>query len=147
MNLNQRIDARRAQKTEHQHVAPKQEPVQRETPGQAISTSQIQQEQEHKQQFDDFQREHGRHATSEKEFDQWAAKRAQEPPQQAQVKGDDREWEAAMHKEAAAPTLKDSKPIEIPNRQDALDRVTAERQEQAKQLDMEPNTKKHQLSR
>lgn len=147
MNLKARLDARREQQTAQQQAAPQQEPMQRETPGQAINSSMIREEKEHKQDFDAFKRANNRHATSEKEFDQWHAQQKQEPKQQAQVQGDDRQWEAAMRNEAAAPTLKDSKPIEMPKRQDALDRVAAERQGQAKQLDMDPKAKKHQLSR
>lgn len=149
MNLKQRLDARRDQQPAQQQQAPKQEPVQRETPGQAISSSQVKQEQEHKQQFDAFQREHNRPARSEKEFDQWQAKQqqAKQEPKQEQPKMDDRQWEAAMRKEVASPTLKDNKPIELPNREDALDRITNQRQEQAKQMDMDPNVKKRQLTR
>lgn len=146
MNLQERIAARREQQSAPQNSAPKQEPVQSEAKGQVINSAIIKGEQEHKQQFDAFKTAHGRHATSEKEFDQWQAKQQQEPKQQAEAKGYDREWDVAMRKEVAAPVMKDNKPI-VPDRQDALDRVASQRQEQAKQLDMDPTTKKHQLSR
>lgn len=149
MNLKQRLDARRDQQASVQQQAPKQEPVQRETQGQAISNSQIKQEQEQKQQFDAFQRVHNRPANSEKEYDQWHAKQQQgkQEPKQEQPQVDDRQWEAAMHKEVASPTLKDNKPIDIPSKKDALDRITSERQEQAKTQDMDPSIKKNQLKR
>ena len=144
MNFKQRLDARREQQSVHSQPPEVQELVRREAAGQAISSSQIREEQEHKQQFDAFKGAHGRHAVSVKEFDQWqATQRQTRAPLQPKV--DDRAWEVAMHREVAAPVLKDRKPIELPAKQDSLDRVASQRQEQAKQMDMDPMIKKRQF--
>lgn len=145
MNFKQRLDARREQLPDQSKQPEVQEAVRREAAGQAISSSQIREEQEHKQWFDAFKETHGRHAHSEKEFDQWQAMQRQTQTA-AQPKADDRAWDVAMRREVAAPVLRDRKPIYLPAQQDALDRVASQRQEQAKQLDMDPMIKKRQFS-
>ena len=144
MNFKQRLDARRDQLPEQSQRPEVQEVVRREAAGQAISSSQIREEQEHKQRFDAFKEAHGRHAFSEKEFDQWQAQQRQRQPS-AQPRVDDRAWDVAMRREVVTPVLKDRKPIDLPAKMDALDRVASQRQEQAKQLDMDPMVKKRQF--
>lgn len=146
MNFKQRLDARRDQQPSQSQQLEVQNVVRREAAGQAISSSQIREEQEHKQRFDAFKEAHGRHAISEREFDQWQATQRQAKTF-AQPKVDDRAWDVAMRSEVAAPVLKDRKPIDLPAKLDALDRVASQRQEQAKQLDMDPMVKKRQFLR
>ncbi len=146
MNFKQRLEARRDIPVAPQLQAPSHEPVQREALGQVISSSQIRKEQEQKQRFDAFKEAHGRHAISEKEFDQWQAKQRQHTAQ-TQPKIDDRVWEAAMRREVTAPVLKDRAPIDLSVKQDALDRVATHRQTQAMQLDINQSIKKRQMNR